>query len=335
MTMAANAAIGAPLIIFVLNLMFGGLKSASPTDPAKATTLIQGLLLILFLIAGVVSAVYVLIASSRYNSQKYIGRTVAGLVINLIFVSIFITNFSRGADKRLKAKEELAKLESTSRSIQEDMRKDFDQNGTITVGNDHLDRLQNQFQEAGKNMSGQQKLVMQASASYTRSLQVETLKYERAMVALQDAKVLSPAGLDSLEKFKERRAVVENFITVNKTLKAYLANAEANYRKELAAHGLSETLIDEAIKGFSASASKRQPFLMEIRDCDDRLGKAILGSLDVLEDQFGKWKIEPNTGRLLFNDDTSIEKYNHFMEEIDQAADAQAKAQEKLVNLAR
>ena len=67
-----------------------------------------------------------------------------------------------------------------------------------------------------------------------------------------------------------------------------------------------------------------------MRKHDRTLGELGLATLALLEKNWGRWKLDPASGQLSFDDDPTLEAYNQLIEKIQTAAADQEKAQKEL-----
>ncbi len=70
---------------------------------------------------------------------------------------------------------------------------------------------------------------------------------------------------------------------------------------------------------------------MKIRECDQTLGENALGILDLLDQKWGKWERNQTTGKLRFQDQETLDKFNGFIHKIQASAAEQTQAQQELV----
>lgn len=335
--MAAKAAVTLPGLFFLVGIVFSTLKQTTGAEPSRIVGVIMGGVSGLILLSGLIASIYALASVPRHGRPGLLGRGLAGLVLNGVFLVLFsigfVTAFQKARSNSLQAQVELKRLQAANQEAQADMRKELQEKGSIESGEQQLERLQSQYKEAGEKLSGHHKVIMEASAAYAEALQREMKKYNAAVTAFQAAEVLNAGAIENQAQIAEKRTVVENFMAANASLTVFMKQSGQVYEKELRQRKLPEATLQEVLRGFNRSAGLRQPLLMEIRTCDERLGKAALGALDLLDKQYGKWRYVAATEQINFTDDAAIDQYNGFMKEINQAAEDQAAAQEKLLSL--
>ena len=124
-----------------------------------------------------------------------------------------------------------------------------------------------------------------------------------------------------------------NFLDANDAFKSLLLQSESNYRKDLAALEVSPAQTEAAMTGFRKSFGVQRPLLVNIREADDRMGRAMLGVLDLLDSQWGQWRYDPAASVVRFQDRTALDQYKALMAQINQARTDQAAAQKSLATV--
>jgi hypothetical protein len=201
------------------------------------------------------------------------------------------------------------------------------------VDGSSLDRLNRQFRDASKKMSGDDAIIMQAMANHLSRVQTALKAYEPAMKAYIGAEVLNAATLKQKSEIEPRRQIVREFLARNADLTKVIKDSEKSIRTDLAKSGLTPAKVENSMKAFKRSADPRNALTLQIRDCDKRLGDATIGALDLLEIHWNKWKYDPTESQLKFEETKTADEYNSFLDEISTAGDTQVKLQGKLVNL--
>jgi hypothetical protein len=108
---------------------------------------------------------------------------------------------------------------------------------------------------------------------------------------------------------------------------------ESNYREELAAAGVAPAQTQAAVNGFRRSLAAQSPLMANIRVADDRMGRAMLGVLDLFDTHWDQWSYDASAGVVRFQNNAALGQYNALMAEIKQAGADQAAAQKRLAAL--
>ncbi|HEY1171426.1 MAG TPA: hypothetical protein VGH19_08670 [Verrucomicrobiae bacterium] len=331
--MAAKVAMAAPAVMFLFNLAFGTAKRSFPEGVPHAVVLVQEGVCLLLISVGLIAAIYALVSVRKFGSRGILGRGIGGLLLNGFFLFIFVTNFSAARQNRLQARQEMDQLESALGDMRADMRKEMEETGTLASDDAHIKRIESQFTKASEKLSGSQKALMEAGAAFAQAMQLELKKYNEALEDFQAADAFNGEGITSKEQIAKKRTAVEKFMKVNQSFTAYLSDLPKVFEKELRSRNISEAEVNQAMKGFMAQNRRQSPLMKEIRACDDRVGKAALGVLSLLDTQFGKWKYDTAQQQIVFPDDKSIEEFNGFLDEVHKAAEDQTAAQQKMLAL--
>lgn len=333
-TSAALLGLLGPIAVFLLYVFYGAFddgKAETPMTTIQLTLLATGSGLF---ILSLVAALYATLARyNRANSSCH-KRGVAGLVI----LGLIIVAHLQKAEvlRRLaqqKSKEQSAKTKAAVDRLNEDWRKDFQESGGTNSGQQHLERLQAEYQKASANLSGYEKLTFEAGAAYTAKLQSELKQYEQTAEEMKAAEVLAPATNSTREQLAQNRKIVQRFVAANDSFSNFVANASLHFQAEMQARKIPEKIIELNLKGFNQTSARQRPVIQQIRATDARIGQATLSLLELLDTHFGRWRKDLQTGQLILPDEATVQKYQELLAEIDTAAEEQGKLQERLYRL--
>jgi len=329
---AALASLVAPLVAFAINAMTT--TAAQTSGSTRLSRLVAGLTGGLLIVAGLVFAVIALCGMRRQNRRKILLLSLSGLAINGV-LAVFAVIAFKGEVKRTAEQRKVAEdIRASSRDFQRSVRDSYDpEKGITNVDGSSLDRLNRQFRDASKKMSGDDAIIMQAMANHLSRVQTALKAYEPAMKAYIGAEVLNAATLKQKSEIEPRRQIVREFLARNADLTKVIKDSEKSIRTDLAKSGLTPAKVENSMKAFKRSADPRNALTLQIRDCDKRLGDATIGALDLLEIHWNKWKYDPTESQLKFEETKTADEYNSFLDEISTAGDTQVKLQGKLVNL--
>lgn len=329
---AAMASLLAPLLAILAS---AGAHAASQGQPAsRAAELIIGLMCLMFIVTGFTMAIIGLCGIRQNGPRGILGRSVAGLVINGLLLIFFVISFMAGLANGVKSRQFTQDLQSTVQDMQANARQSYNpKTGITNVDLKSLNRIQNQFDNAAKTLSGDDALISQAMSRYVARMQDGLEKYNNAASKLRAAEVLNLETLSDKGLIAPRRALVQDFIAANDELKAVMTNSEDSIRADLTSLNVAPQEIDQAIAGFDSKFTPRRALVLQIRECDDHMGQAMTGILDLLETNWGKWNYDPTTNLVQFEDADAQSSYHQFLAALKAASQEQIKAQGELVNL--
>jgi hypothetical protein len=332
---AAKAGIAAPVIFFLFAAAVGSYgKEHADSQIVSQLLGVAGFFILVF---GTGASIYALNATSRYGREGLLGRAITGILLNGVLIAFIviggITGFRNAAKNREMAKQQIKEMTSNLKDIREDMRKDIQENDGQTSAKDHLKRMETEFERAGRNLSGVDKQLMELNAAFAKKMSGEAAKYESAASAFREAAVLAPSSNSSREKIAQNRKATEDFMAANKTFAKFLREADKEYESILQGMKIPPNAAKQVMAGFRKTFVAQQPILAEIRQCDTELATAALGILDVFDTHWGKWSVQQETGKVILPDDQAVETYRKHLAAVDDAADRQAAAQQKLLAL--
>lgn len=108
-------------------------------------------------------------------------------------------------------------------------------------------------------------------------------------------------------------------------------DSEKVIRSELEQARVAPAQIKNVIKGFNSKAAPRHALIRRIRECDEQIGAAALGALDLFETQWAKWSYDSTANELTFENDEANEAYGEFLDLINITSDKQVKLQGQLL----
>ena len=304
-------------------------QSHNPTQVAIILDLVVCVLVLMGLVAGIIA----LAGIPSYGSRGLLGRGLVGLALNGILIFIFATNFVSASRKAQTSRKALQDFTASTADIRSDLKKSFDpKKGITNVDVEKLDRLSSQLKNAAQNLSGDDARAANVMAGFLDRSRAAMKDYQAAVTELRAAHVLNHFDSEDKEQFAAKREVVQQFLQANSNLIQVITNAEDSIRAGLLKAQVSRANTESIVGGYHSSAASINAITVQIRQCDDRLGNAILGALDTLETQWGHWKFNPDTQKLIFTDAATREAYDKSITAMREAADEQIKWQAKLVN---
>ena len=303
------------------------------TDETIATV-IWGLLIA----ASLLCAIIAFCGSRKADWRKILFLTPPGLLINGVILAIFAVHFAQGFSEGIKRRAQdrkiMSDLQASVQYLKQDVRDSFDPEMGITNSDtEAMDRVARQLKEASRKLSGDEAHIMEATAKHLGRMRQAMTAYESVTTAMLETNVLGAGTLKEKSQIKERQNLVREFLLRNAELKKTVAESESYIRRDLTLAGVSSAKIEAAMKGFKSEADLRNALILKIRDCDQRIGDATLGVLELLDTHWGKWRYNSDEDTLLFDKTEATDTYNRLVEEVSAAGEEQVKLQGKLVNI--
>jgi hypothetical protein len=335
---AAKLGIYAPILAIVLN---AGLRLHASSSTANATGLLVAKLIVPILgvaviAAGAVFSIVALCNTSRLGKEGLLGRGISGLVSNGILLALFavafVHGFTQGFTRAVHARETRQELREANNDLRSSLRNSFDsEKGITNVDFKKVDDLRGKLDKAATNLGPEDARVAKVASAYLGEVQVASRALENALTRLKEAQVLQFSGVTTKEQLRSRRDVVQRYAAANDRVRAVVTNSSTFFRTELQRLGASPESIEKSTREMEQASREQNKLVLAIRNADTRMMTGMTGVLDLLENNWGKWK--SNSEVVTFEDTAMARKYNALIQEIQAAGEAQISAQRKLVNL--
>jgi hypothetical protein len=203
-----------------------------------------------------------------------------------------------------------------------------------TDDSESIARIKDQLGKSAAQLGDADAKAARGMASWLEKLQGFTKDYETAAKQLREAKVLK-FDIHDRAGIEDDRKIVREFLDRNAKFADALQNSESHVRAELEAAGTPPATRDATLAGYTRSQDVIRPLQVKIRQCDQTLGENALGILDLLDQKWGKWERDEVTGKLRFQEQDTLEKFNGFIHKIQAAAAEQTQAQQELISKSR
>ena len=282
---------------------------------------------------GFVAAIVALAGIPAYGRRGILGLGLTGLVVNGLLIGIFAVNFATARRKAAEARAMWQNVKASSDDIRSDFKKSFDpETGITNVDFSKVSQLKDGLKNASQNLSGDDAIFARVMSGYLERMQGALTNYQNSVAQLRQAQVLTQFDPDDKGQFVERRKLVQQFLDANSNLKQVIIHSADGIRADLNKAQVSDSKIERFMAGYNSNAAPINLLTVQIRECDDRMGKSMLEALQTLETQWGRWKFDTATEKIQFNDPDTRESYNSSINAMKAAGEDQLKLQQQLVN---
>jgi hypothetical protein len=225
-------------------------------------------------------------------------------------------------------------MKSSGRELHDAQKKNFDPKiGITNVDLTRLEKMQAGLKNVSQNASGDEAIVAQALSQYMNRLQIAVKSYQDAAGKLRAAHVLDRFDSSDAAQIPARREIVQQFLDANAAVRQVLTNCEDRFRADLTTAKVRDLKIQEFLDTIHSALARKNTILLNIRQCDDRMGAAMLDALNTLESERGHWKYDSTSNKIRFETAAAGEAYNNAIATIEAASEEQLKLQAQLVNL--
>ena len=324
---AANACLAAPLILIGLSFCLKSLLDNHRDESGRSLILVIGIVGTLTILAGIVFGLVALILARPGERAGVFARAGIGLGICGMLVALSVPNFVRARSRSIANHAAMQEVTSAASDLRKDAAEALQRQGTRPVNLAKLDRT---LDHAAKTTSGDSPALFRAMQAYVRQMEAQQAAYEDASDALLSFHVLQTSNLIQRSEIAIRKVAVQKFLDANNGFKTFVRQSSDTLRKELVSQGATKQQTEAAIAGFQKTSSIQIPTILEVRAADDRMGYAMLGVLNLLDANWGRWRYSPEIKRVRFEDRAVLEEFNSYLNEIQQAAVDQQAAQKRL-----
>jgi hypothetical protein len=319
---------------FVLNVVLDKKTGASLASTGKV---IGAGVALLMVVTGIALAAVALVRMRREQRAKVIGLSFFSLGISAVLIVGVFMEFAKGVKRGMQEAAEKRRItqeiQTSSRELQQEARSSFDPvHGITNVDTSKFDKLNRQMKEASRTLTGEDAIIAQVMSKHLDRIQAQLKAYEAAVKPFLAAGIFDTQKLTDKSQIEEKRQIVRTFLKQNGDLREAVMEAEKSIRADFAKTSVSAQNIEATMEGYHRKAAPQTALTVKIRDCDDKLGNAALGVLDLLENSWGKWKFDAERNKVRFENALDLEAYNGFVREVHQVSQEQLALQKRLVN---
>lgn len=261
------------------------------------------------------------------------GLIAAPMAVAMVFGVIRIIAAQKKAAEQRTAWHKMA---SSANRMESDLKKNFDpQKGITNIDFTEFDKFREGFKNASHNLSGDDAIIAKAETAYMDRIQAAATNYQAAIKKLSSAHVLEKLDSSDKQQLEARRKIVEQFLEANSAFKQTILSSEDNIRIDLTVAQVPALKINSFMQGFHSATTYRNSLSIKIRDCDDRIGGAMLEILNLLDREWGHWKADPSVDTLKFESASALNAYKENLNVISLAGKEQVRLQTLLVNRPR
>jgi hypothetical protein len=200
---------------------------------------------------------------------------------------------------------------------------------TTEASTELMDRLTTATDKASQELTGADAAAFKAVAKVLASMKEPMAQYDRALTAMLAHSPLAPGWMKTRSDIKVAREHVAAYRAANKALRQAGDLYITRFASEVNNSGLSAKQKAAMLSSFNAQSASISKWTTIIRDCDDELSDTCDEVCDLLEREWGQWRIEEEV--LLFEDDAVLAEYSKLSGKVDEIAKRQTAAQAEVV----
>jgi len=308
------------------------LSETAAGDPStRYVKLGTGLVCCLMVLASLILGIIALCAIPKHGSEGILKPALLGVIISIVFLSLFGSGFVRGyQNSRARAA-----LDDQVKKIRARDRMDLTNDQPISASSQvkKLNETQSALDQAAQNSSGDQALVARAMSAYFAKGRAQAARYATAAEPIEKIARFNMSGVTQQNQVEAQIQQVKAFVAENDKLLTFLRDSDQLLTGELENIHLPQHRIDEVMKGYRRAIAGQNDLSVKVRIQDKNIGTALLGALELLDANWGKWKYNTDQKTIIFDDHVVWKKYIACLKQVDAAQKEQSKAQQQLAEL--
>ncbi len=225
-----------------------------------------------------------------------------------------------------------ADLSEATTNLMSSLRASFNpRTGLTNLNSQAMQQVREQLNQAGQRLSGDAGVMariisinLDAKATRSQNLQASGQR-------VRNAHIEQGYGLATPGQIADRRKLVYDFLAANSALASSISNEESYIMTMLQSSNVSPEFIEIGRKQLSRSRPQRE-LMLQIRAYDQQQGEDLLGILDLLEKDWGKWHSDPTNKTVNFDNETSRLGYLQHRQGLQDASAAQISLQRRMLD---
>lgn len=314
-----------PLIIIGLSAGYGyWMKSRQvPSDQFMVVMTFLGMAACFFLVVGLVCSVVSFAGHGENRSGGLVLVGVLGFMINAGLLGSGVL----GGLRAVKARTTGGDLHSLLSNLNQSLKNEYATNGTVEYRPERIASLLQSLDKVAATGSSKDARVAKAIKEFLGEFNERVRGLQQEGEVLIRMKPLDPLPLKSRADLQMRKSTIANFLKRNQELRKYVEDAEAKFNKHLQSAGLSDAEMTQASQSFWRNFGPKKKMLLQIRDCDQRMGESIAAALDIYDQHWMKWHADEQGRFAGLDDQAATDEVFRLKGVIQQAAAEQAELQ--------
>ncbi len=258
-------------------------------------------------------------------------RAIKIIVAVAIAVGIYF-GIQRSTGEREKRRQEIQEFSELRQGANAKAEHDLNRDGVISP-----DTTQSFFNDATKRLDklaalgGSREKEMKAIAELMRELQQQSLPYIDLLRRLEKDPPLDMSNVKTKADLATKREIGKEMLRLDKEIMSFIDSMEERMWKKLQDAGVATGSRKEFAAKTKPGFRKAIEVQRQIRKCDETQANALLGVVDLLEAEWGKWKWKDDD--VVFEDVAKTARYTELMEEMQKASEQQEILAREMLNV--
>jgi hypothetical protein len=238
---------------------------------------------------------------------------------------------SRLSGRSQKNEAVLNQIQAQSEAIQAEQREAYAKTGSASVDAERAKQVIDKMADTAKQGTGDDARALQISLDVVKGLATLSASYEAKVNEAQQLGGLDGKGIEMPADLDKRIRVWSDASRLAKQLYAKTAGLGKEVEDGLVAAGISSKVRQGFMAGFAGDG--KLAVTVELRRHEETMVNGILEQLTLLKRAYGDWEYDTVKDTIVFQKPEDEESYLAAADRVNQAAAAQGKAQERLMNM--
>jgi hypothetical protein len=177
-------------------------------------------------------------------------------------------------------------------------------------------------------------VLSQIESAIQSRLNEHLIPYRRICEKMGDTSPLNPVWLKERSDLGVARERILLARKANGEIRDVLAQMAPVVTDELAKRGVPVEDRARLTKSILGSYDVAGKAFAVMRGQDDTITSELLKACDLLDENWGRWHVDGNTGELIFDNDSAVQEFNAIRAKVSDVAEEQKRSQAELRTLA-
>jgi hypothetical protein len=187
--------------------------------------------------------------------------------------------------------------------------------------------------EMADSTGGEAKKFFQIMSDFTAESQARQQAWNDAFQAAQADGMFDYSRLNKQDELERQRGMAQKYVDETKGYQSLVDNALPNLQKRLSVLDPNSTFVKGGMDGARSKLAQQKPILDLLLAAHLGCGQAMVGILDLLQREQGKWEWKDE--QLIFQDNAATERFSQLAEQWQQHEEKVNSLQEPLLKVMR
>ena len=264
----------------------------------------------------------------RFSRRSQSSATVTFFVVFLLAVCGQVVQFTQKA----QANAALARIKAEQQAWRDEQQKALAQGRPVDTAKAAKLAAQAsaQFGAMAENSSGRDRAMAEGGKAYMDQMLVAKQRYDAAVKAIDTGTFWNLKKFEPGAPVEARRKAVKAFAQANQALVGFQDENGTELRRLLQENGATAADIQQAVAGYRSGAGARLGLIGKIRTTDAQLAQVMVDFLDFAETSHDQWKFAETDGKILFQDQAALDRYNELLARANAISAEQAQYQKQV-----